>query len=168
MQLSEFNQLSETQAQEFLKHCVHISSWVRTLSEQRPYPSKHTLINTAEMQTETWTWSDIQAALDAHPRIGEQQAKQALSAQEQAFSQKEQALIYQDVSTTDALYEANLTYEQKFGFIFLIKAVGLTHMDIFEALQQRLQNDLDTEKQVVHEQLAGIALHRLELGIESD
>ncbi|WP_111894958.1 2-oxo-4-hydroxy-4-carboxy-5-ureidoimidazoline decarboxylase [Acinetobacter sp. MB5] len=167
MQLSEFNQLSETQAQEFLKHCVHISSWIRDLSEQRPYPSKHTLINTAEMQTETWTWEEIKAALDTHPRIGEQKAKKDLSAQEQAFSEKEQALVYQDVETADALYEANLAYEQKFGFIFLIKAVGLTHMDVFEALQQRLQNDLETEKQVVHQQLAGIALHRLEQGIEA-
>lgn len=168
MQLSEFNHLSEPQAQEFLKHCVHISSWVRTLAEQRPYGSKHTLLNTAQAQTETWTWADIKAALDTHPRIGEQKAQKELSAQEQAFSEKEQALVYQDVATTDALYEANFNYEKKFGFIFLIKAVGLTSMDIFEALQQRLQNDLDTEKQVVHEQLAGIALHRLEQGIESD
>ncbi|WP_151709623.1 2-oxo-4-hydroxy-4-carboxy-5-ureidoimidazoline decarboxylase [Acinetobacter brisouii] len=167
MQLSEFNQLSETQAQEFLKHCVHISSWIRDLAEQRPYPSKHTLINAAQKQTETWTWQDIKAALYTHPRIGEQKAKKDLSAQEQAFSEKEQALVYQDVATTDALYDANLAYEQKFGFIFLIKAVGLTSMDILNALQQRLENDEDTEKQVVHQQLAGIALHRLEQGIEA-
>lgn len=167
MQLSDFNHLSEAQAKEFLKHCVHISSWAQALTEQRPFPSKHTLLNTAQIQTDTWAWSDIKAALDTHPRIGEQQAKKALSTQEQAFSEKEQALVYQDAHTQDALYEANLEYEQKFGFIFLIKAMGLTSMDIYEALQQRLQNDLDTEKQIVRQQLAGIALHRLEQGIEA-
>lgn len=51
-----------------------------------------------------------------------------------------------------------MAYEEKFGFIFLIKAAGLSSDQMLSALNQRLSHDIDTEKQIVHEQLAAIAL----------
>ena len=59
-----------------------------------------------------------------------------------------------------------MAYEEKFGFIFLIKAAGLSSDQMLSALNQRLSHDIDTEKQIVHEQLAAIALLRLSQGIE--
>ena len=47
------------------------------------------------------------------------------------------------------------------GFIFLIKAAGLSSNEILKKLNQRLQNNLAIEKVIVHEQLAAIALLRL-------
>lgn len=49
---------------------------------------------------------------------------------------------------------------------FLIKAAGLSSDDMLNALQQRLNHDLETEKNIVHQQLAAIALLRLSQGIE--
>ncbi len=59
----------------------------------------------------------------SHPsKIGERQAKKQLNAKEQNFSAQEQAGISLDEQTQQALLQGNIEYEQKFGFIFLIKA----------------------------------------------
>ncbi len=94
-------------------------------------------------------------------------AKVELTEQEANFSDREQSGVKQDEYTQRALFEGNVAYEQKFGFIFLIKAAGLSSEQILCALQQRLQHDLETEKKIVHEQLAAIALLRLSQGIQA-
>lgn len=167
MHISEFNQIPLVQAQTILKQCVNIPSWMILLSEHRPYESKHSLIQLAQQQTSSWTWQEVKTSLNSHPRIGEKQAQQKLSAKEQSLSDREQVGVSQDQTTLDALHEANLSYEAKFGFIFLIKAAGLTSEDILEKMQQRLQNDIETEKDIVKQQLAEIAILRLDQEIES-
>ena len=72
-----------------------------------------------------------------------------------------------DEQTQQALLQGNLDYEQKFGFIFLIKAAGLSSDEILKKLHERLQNDLAIEKTIVHEQLAAIALLRLSQEIQA-
>lgn len=166
MRFSEFNAAPIDDAKNVLHACVHIPSWTQTLSQQRPYSSRDELLSTAANQTERWTWQDIEAALATHPRIGEKKAKQALTEREAAFSDAEQSGVKQDETTQRALFEGNMAYEEKFGFIFLIKAAGLSSDQMLSALNQRLSHDINTEKQIVHEQLAAIALLRLSQGIE--
>ena len=161
MHLAEFNQASETDVKTFLKHCVQIESWVNELSAQRPYVSIEALLSLAKQQTSTWQWSEIKHALDNHPRIGEKKAQVDLSAQEQGFSDREQASISSDEETQEALLAGNIAYEKKYGYIFLIKASGLKSEDVLQALHYRLMNDPDTEQRIVHQQLSEIALLRL-------
>lgn len=69
----------------------------------------------------------------SHPsKIGERQAKKQLNAKEQNFSAQEQAGISLDEQTQQALLQGNIEYEQKFGFIFLIKAAGLSSDEILK------------------------------------
>jgi 2-oxo-4-hydroxy-4-carboxy-5-ureidoimidazoline decarboxylase len=159
--LAEFNQASETDVKTFLKHCVQIESWVNELSAQRPYVSTEALLSQAKQQASTWQWSEIKHALDNHPRIGEKKAQVDLSAQEQGFSDREQASISSDEETQEALLAGNIAYEKKYGYIFLIKASGLKSEDVLQALHYRLMNDPDTEQRIVHQQLSEIALLRL-------
>ncbi len=161
MHLAEFNQASETDVKTFLKHCVQIESWVNELSAQRPYVSIEALLSQAKQQASTWKWSEIKHALDNHPRIGEKKAQADLSAQEQGFSDREQASISSDEETQEALLAGNIAYEKKYGYIFLIKASGLKSEDVLQALHYRLMNDPDTEQRIVHQQLSEIALLRL-------
>ncbi|WP_171406747.1 2-oxo-4-hydroxy-4-carboxy-5-ureidoimidazoline decarboxylase [Acinetobacter guerrae] len=167
MRFSEFNHAATHQVTPLLSACVHIPSWIDTLTQQRPYASTQTLLDLASQQSQSWTWDEIETALATHPRIGEKKAKVELSEREAQFSDQEQSGVKQDTQTQQALFEGNVAYEQKFGFIFLIKAAGLSSEQILSALQQRLQHDLETEKKIVHEQLAAIALLRLSQGIEA-
>lgn len=161
MQLFEFNQASTEEAMIFLKHCVQIPSWSTELVAKRPYASLEEVLSAAQQQAATWNWDEIKAALDNHPRIGEKKAQAELSEIEKDFSHHEQSGIAADDDTRLALLKGNLAYEKKYGFIFLIKAAGLSSEAVLHALTSRLQNDPEIEKCIVHQQLAEIALSRL-------
>ena len=161
VQLIEFNKASQAEAKAFLKHCVQIDNWAEQLVSLRPYRSVDDVIELAKEQTRHWTWADIQLALNNHPRIGEKKAVINLSELEQNFSNREQSSILIDDETQQALLEGNIAYEKKYGYIFLIKASGLSSHEVLQALQYRLLNDPETEKRIVHHQLAEIALLRL-------
>jgi len=165
--LAEFNQAPPAQLKTLLKNCVHIPAWAEKIISERPYLSKASLVEYAEQISQMWTWQEIEQALATHPKIGERQAKKQLNAKEQDFSNQEQAGISLDEKTQQALLQGNLDYEQKFGFIFLIKAAGLSSDEILKKLHERLQNDLAIEKIIVHEQLAAIALLRLAQEIQA-
>ncbi|NOZ97038.1 MAG: 2-oxo-4-hydroxy-4-carboxy-5-ureidoimidazoline decarboxylase [Gammaproteobacteria bacterium] len=167
VRFSEFNYAATHQITPLLSACVHIPSWIDGLSQQRPYASTQALLDAATQQSQNWTWTEIETALATHPRIGEKKAKAELTEREAQFSDREQSGVKQDAQTQQALFEGNVAYEQKFGFIFLIKAAGLSSEQILSSLQQRLQHDLETEKKIVHEQLAAIALLRLSQGIQA-
>ena len=161
MQLVEFNQASSEDAITFLKHCVQIPSWSTEIVAKRPYASIEAVMELAKQQAATWTWDEIQTALDNHPRIGEKKAQAELSEIEKSFSNREQSSITADEETQLALIKGNLAYEKKYGHIFLIKAESLNSEKVLQALKYRLDNDSETEKRIVHNQLAEIALLRL-------
>ncbi|WP_445115702.1 2-oxo-4-hydroxy-4-carboxy-5-ureidoimidazoline decarboxylase [Acinetobacter sp. WZC-1] len=161
MQLAEFNQATVSDIHDLLRNCVNIEHWVRAIQQQRPFASLAELMDFAKLQAQGWHWSDIDVALSNHPRIGEKKASSSLSSKEQIFSAQEQAAISQDQNTRQAIEQGNLVYERKFGFIFLIRAAGLNANDILTTLHYRLNNDPETERQIVHQQLMDIALFRL-------
>ncbi len=59
------------------------------------------------------------------------------------------------------LAAGNLAYEQRFGYIYLICASGLTGEQMLAALRERLTHDDEQERQVVMHELRKIALLRL-------
>ena len=160
MDLNTFNQSPSAVLKTTLEHCVKIPRWADELIAARPFSSTTALLDYAQQCTQTWQWQEILAALNTHPRIGEKQAKAALSAKELAFSAREQAAS-QDQQHADALLQGNLAYEARFGYIFLIKASGLSSSDILENLQQRLNHSAEHEQTIVHQHLSGIAMLRL-------
>lgn len=166
MHLEKFNQLEAHEAQHILKTCVSIPHWIADLTAQRPYASLEQLYQTAEQYTSIWQWADIAAALALHPRIGEQKAATHLSKKEQQFSQHEQAQISTDEELQHALYQGNLTYECKFGHIFLIRAAGRTGQEILSTLRHRLENTIEKERLEVKQQLTEIAMLRLKQEIQ--
>ena len=167
MQFSDFNHASAEEILQLLKQCVHIPRWASDIEQQRPFASKEALMRYANQCATAWEWEEIATALATHPRIGEKQAKVALSRKEEDFSEREQAAISQDEETQHALLEGNIAYEKKFDFIFLIRAAGRSSEDILTALNYRLKNDLYNEKRIVHQQLLEIALLRLEQEIDA-
>lgn len=162
MNIEQFNQLNDEQAQTVLAQCVHIESWSKHLAQQRPYHSAEDLYHTATELAQHWTWTEVKLALDQHPRIGERQAKGNLSEKEQNFSNNEQSSLGLTDNTQQQLYEGNVAYEQRFNHIFLIRAKGRTAENILSELHRRLNNDVATEQREVCEQLAQIALLRLQ------
>ena len=69
--LSQFNGLSKDEAVGLLVPCVAIPAWGETLVNLRPFASRHALLQTAREAMDYWGEDELNAALSAHPRIGE-------------------------------------------------------------------------------------------------
>ena len=61
-----------------------------------------------------------------------------------------------DAATRDALLEGNRAYEERFDHVFLIRASGRCPEEMLAELRRRLDNDEETERTEVTEQLAQI------------
>ncbi len=88
----------------------------RDAGELATFASRHALLQTAREAMANWGEDELNAALSAHPRIGEKptggQAHAALSRQEQSAVDSENERLAQ------ALREGNTRYEARFGRVF--------------------------------------------------
>ena len=91
-------------------------------------------------------------ALGTHPRIGQRVNISEVAAKEQG-SDEDPALLA-------ALVKLNKTYEQKFGFRFVVFVDGRPRAEILSVLRQRLQRSRDEELTAGLDDLVAIALDR--------
>ena len=127
---------------------------------RRPYGDLDSLLRASDAALVTLTWDDVLEALAAHPRIGQRAAGDDVEAR---WSRSEQsAAATPDESVASRLHDANVAYEERFGWVFLIRATGRSSDEVLGALTARLANDVDAEQAEVREQLRQIV--RLRLG----
>ncbi|WP_148874095.1 2-oxo-4-hydroxy-4-carboxy-5-ureidoimidazoline decarboxylase [Serratia marcescens] len=158
--LKHFNALNAADATALLAPCVAIPTWGPALVRQRPFADRAALLRAAQAAMQMWGEAELNAALGAHPRIGERPGGRQVHA---ALSRKEQAAVdHQDDALAQALREANARYEARFGRIFLIRAKGLSGEAILQALMRRLQHEEGEERLAALDQLREITLLRLE------
>ena len=91
-------------------------------------------------------------ALGTHPRIGQRVNVSERSAREQG-SDEDPALLA-------ALARLNKTYEQKFGFRFVVFADGRPRAEILSVMRQRLQHAREEELAAGLDDLVAIAFDR--------
>ena len=160
MQLPAFNALPAPEAGDLVRSCARIPSFVTAVTAARPYAGVGDLLATARDAAAAWTDDEVTAALADHPRIGERPTGAGASA---AMSGREQAGVDPaDDELRTRLADGNRRYEERFGRIYLVRAAGRSGAELLDLLEQRLANDPATELAVTREQLAEIALLRLE------
>ena len=91
-------------------------------------------------------------ALGTHPRIGQRVNISEQAALEQGSDE--------DPVLLAALAKLNKTYEQKYGFRFVVFVDGRPRAEILSVLRQRLQNSRDEELAAGLDDLVAIALDR--------
>ena len=153
---AQLDGLSEQDAERLLLTVCSSPAWARRLAAGRPYPSTEALLSAADEALAALSEQDVDAALAGHPRIGERTAAGSLSRREQA------GLAGMSPSTEDALAEANRTYEERFGHVYLVCATGRTAPELLALLRERLENDPAQERQVLREELRKINRIRLQ------
>lgn len=150
--------MSVNPSREELLTCLRVERWADALAGQS-YDTLLGLERTAVAAATPLSPEEIEAALAAHPRIGDSAvgagAEARFSADEQAASQSD------DPELARRLADGNAAYEAKFGRVFLIKAAGRSREDIVAELERRLATDDVAELAEVANQLRGIALLRL-------
>ena len=133
------------------------------MTESRPFEDLTELRETAES---IW-WSlgpeDWFEAFQHHPRIGEVRAEHQTTAIAQEWSEQEQSGVRSaGKQTAEELAELNREYQNKFGYIFIVCAVGKSSDQILSILRERLRNDEQEELQVAAAEQAQITKLRLE------
>jgi 2-oxo-4-hydroxy-4-carboxy-5-ureidoimidazoline decarboxylase len=160
--LERFNALPGDEAEAELRTCCASPAWAAAVARGRPYPEIPSLVDTAGTALAGLPWSEIAAALAAHPRIGERAAGAGRDA---AWSRREQSgVAVADTATLDALAAVNREYEERFDRVFLIFATGRGPAEMLAEARRRLGNDEETERAEVRGELtkiAGLRLRRL-------
>ena len=162
-ELEALNSLSPEQANaEFLK-CCGSRTWARAMNDGRPFATVAQLFVTADDVCSSLSNEDWLEAFRAHPKIGEKKASTAQSEQAQRWSAQEQAETQEAATETKAaLAEGNRSYLERFGFIFIICASGKSAEEMLASLNNRLQNDAQTELKIAAEEQRKITRLRLE------
>jgi 2-oxo-4-hydroxy-4-carboxy-5-ureidoimidazoline decarboxylase len=146
-------------AETALLACCDVPRWATAVLDGSPYADVAELLDAGDRASRTLTASEVDRALAAHPRIGDRVAGSDASA---TFSRREQAAASTDDAGDAALHEANRAYEEHFGRVFLICASGLSAADVVAAARSRLDNDEETERAVVADELRRISRLRLQ------
>ncbi|GAA0358686.1 2-oxo-4-hydroxy-4-carboxy-5-ureidoimidazoline decarboxylase [Microbispora corallina] len=144
---------------EDLRACCASAAWADAVAARGPYPDLGALLDAGRTALAGLGWADVEEALAAHPRIGERPAG---GGREGAWSRSEQSgAAGADTAVLDAIREGNAAYEARFGHVYLVCATGRGAGEMLALLRARLDNDDETERGVVREELAKIVALRL-------
>ena len=157
--VAAFDAVSPAAAVELLRPVCASRAWLAAVTAGRPYGRLDAVAGRSDAVLAELAWPDVEEAMSAHPRIGERATG---ADREASWSREEQSGAA--AGTTDdaaALGAGNLAYERRFGHVFLVCATGRTPRQILDALTERLDNDVDTERAVVRRELAAIVRLRL-------
>jgi 2-oxo-4-hydroxy-4-carboxy-5-ureidoimidazoline decarboxylase len=148
--LASFNAAPSGEAVAVMLSCCASRRFADAMTAGRPYPSLAAAQGATQTAFESLTWDDVLEAMSAHPRIG---------ARVQGQSAAEQSGVAD--SSRTALATGNARYEERFGYVFLICATGLSGEQMRAALEARLGNDPATERAVATAELEKITLLRV-------
>jgi 2-oxo-4-hydroxy-4-carboxy-5-ureidoimidazoline decarboxylase len=148
--LASFNAAPAGEAVAVMLSCCASRRFADAMTAGRPYPSLVAARGAIQTAFESLTWDDVLEAMSAHPRIG---------ARVHGQSAAEQSGVAD--SSRTALAAGNARYEERFGYVFLICATGLSGEQMRAALEARLGNDPATERAVATAELEKITLLRV-------
>jgi 2-oxo-4-hydroxy-4-carboxy-5-ureidoimidazoline decarboxylase len=153
--LAGFNAAAPEAAERDVLACCASRSFAHTIVAGRPYRDPAALQDAVNAAFTALNWDDIAESMNAHPRIGDRAPGSGWSAREQSGAAAASEAVRQ------ALADGNVAYEQRFGYVFLICATGLSGQDMLDQLRVRLGHDPETERAVVREELLKITQLRL-------
>jgi OHCU decarboxylase len=153
--IAELNQLSPEHFAEAVRPLFEAAAPLAdALYKKRPFASYDELIQRGEACARGLPVAQQIEVINAHPRIGESAEQlSALSLREQG------ALEAPWVYAT--LAELNQTYEDRFGFRFLVFVHGRSKAQIVEILKQRLEHSRSAELRTALGDMFAIARDRL-------
>jgi 2-oxo-4-hydroxy-4-carboxy-5-ureidoimidazoline decarboxylase len=153
-----------------LHSCCAADAWVEAIMDGRPYGSDAELLAESDRATAELDGAGLAQALAGHPRIGERAAAaHGSDVRSAAWSRGEQAGVTGAATTLlEELAAANAAYETRFGHVYLVCASGRSGDELLAVCRARLDNDPETERGVVLQELAKINQLRLAKLLEEE
>ena len=144
--VATFDRMPAAQAADVLRACCGAERWVEGMLATRPFGTIRVLLTAADEVWQTLGPTDWREAFAHHPRLGESSTAVPQDERERAWSSGEQAGMQGTPTDVRAsLAKANATYEERFGFICIICATGMTTGEILTLTEERLANEPEEE-----------------------
>jgi 2-oxo-4-hydroxy-4-carboxy-5-ureidoimidazoline decarboxylase len=157
--LRDLNSAERSAAREQFARCCGSNAWADAMILRSPFKDLQDMICSSD---DIW-WSlqeaDWLEAFSKHPKIGEK-----LSSGWSADEQRGMNLANRETATQ--IVRLNQAYEDKFGWIFIVCASGKTADEMRALLEQRMNNDRNTEMRIAAAEQAKITQLRLRKLIE--
>ncbi|WP_420310190.1 2-oxo-4-hydroxy-4-carboxy-5-ureidoimidazoline decarboxylase [Streptomyces sp. YS-B37] len=160
--LTRFNVLEEHAAFAVLLEACASTAWARRLLAARPYAGPEDLYAASDTATAGLTDGDLAEAMAGHPPIGRPKPGDPTSAREQ----RGMAGASEDLRAE--MLDLNLSYQEKFGHVFLICATGRTGEQMRDAVKERIGNAPEREREIVRTELGKINRIRLARIVEEE
>jgi 2-oxo-4-hydroxy-4-carboxy-5-ureidoimidazoline decarboxylase len=119
--------------------CCAARHWQELMRRGLPYASADALLAASELAFDALDHSDWLEAFAAHSSIGAPRSGDSTGAAEQA------GLAGADAELRMTLAAANIDYQERFGFVFLIRARGRSAAELLEQLRLRIDNPPEIE-----------------------
>ena len=130
---------------------------------RRPFGSQAALLAAAREEWFALSERDWLEAFSHHPKIGDRASLAARFPATHDLSAREQSGVASaSARVIDELADANQTYLERFGFIFIVCATGKSAAEMLALLRARLPNDRATELRNAAEEQAKITALRLQ------
>jgi 2-oxo-4-hydroxy-4-carboxy-5-ureidoimidazoline decarboxylase len=180
--IDTFNGYPLKTAADELERCCGSRKWIEAMLEARPFLSFDTLADTADRAWRRLSPADWQEAFSHHPQIGAKTgAKSGTNASVQSViprsgagladrdsgdwaTEEQKGTANASEQTLKKLADGNRTYEERFGYIFLVCATGKSADEMLAILESRIGNPPETEIKIAaaeHEKITRIRLEKL-------
>ena len=163
MKLEDFNKQNREKAGQDLFKCCGSKTWVNKIMENYPFNSIEDLKISSDRSWFSCKKEDWLEAFSHHPKIGDQSGADKKHSSTAEWAKQEQSTI-KDAGQIilSELVKANQSYENKFGFIFIVCATGKTANEMLKLLNERLNNEPEKEIQIAINEQNKITHLRLE------
>ncbi|MCH0566028.1 MULTISPECIES: 2-oxo-4-hydroxy-4-carboxy-5-ureidoimidazoline decarboxylase [unclassified Streptomyces] len=159
---ARLNDLEEPAALAALHEVCASTTWAKRLLAARPYATADALYAAGDAATAELTAQDLEEAMAGHPPIGRPKPGDPTSAREQ------RGMAGASEELRSRMLELNLAYQEKFGHVFLICATGRTAEQMRDAVEERIGNSPEQEREIVRTELGKINRIRLARLVEED
>ena len=158
----ELDAATDADARAILTRACGASRWVDRMMARRPFGGDARLLRAARIEWFGLTEVDWLEAFSHHPTIGDRASLAARFPATHHLSAREQSAVdFASARVIEELAEANQTYFDRFGFIFIVCATGKSAEEMLQLLRARLDNDRATELRTAAEEQAKITALRL-------
>ena len=144
--LARWNSIEEREAQNEIRSCCGSTRWAAEMTMRRPFRDEAQLFAAADRVWAEGDEVDWLEAFRSHPKIGEARAALETGTKAAGWSKEEQKdVALAEVAIKARLADANRSYKDKFGFIFIVCATGKSAAEILSVLESRLENGREIE-----------------------
>jgi len=168
MTIEKLNQLDKNTLKQELLKCCGANKWADNLANEIPFESEKDLFDKSDKIWNSLDKEDYLEAFAQHPKIGDINSLAKKFANTKGWAENEQSGVNSANNLTiQELATFNNTYDEKFGYIFIVCATGKSAQEMLDILKSRIDNDSEKELKIAGDEQNKITKIRLEKLLKS-